>query len=76
VGVGVRLGADTPNVHDRTFHPLVARFAECMVVFTDTTFGRKEGNLSNLKGCPRGAWNDHMLIETTFSMLTQICHSK
>jgi len=69
-------GADTANVHDRTFHPLVARFADRMIVCADTTFGRTEGNPSNLKVCPRGTWNDRMLIETTFSMLTQICHSK
>jgi len=69
-------GADTATAHDSTFHPLVARFTERMVVFADTTFGRKEGNPSNMKVCARGTWNDRMLIETTFSMLTQICHSK
>ncbi len=69
-------GADTANAHDSTFHPLVTRFAERMVVFADTTFGRKEGNPSNLKVCARGTWNDRMLIETTFSMLTQVCYTK
>ncbi len=69
-------GADTVNAHDSTFHPLVTRCAARMVVFADTTFGRKEGNPSNMKVCARGTWNDRMLIETTFSMLTQICHSK
>ena len=78
VGRGLRLPATArpANVNDSTFHPLVARFAERMVVFADTTFGCTEDNPSNLKVYPRGAWNDRMLIETIFSMLTQICHSK
>ncbi len=46
-----------------------------MIVFADTTVGRKEGNPSNLKVCARGTWNDRMRIETTFSLLTQICHA-
>jgi len=69
-------GADTANVHDSTVHPLVTRFTERMIVFADTTFGRKEGNPSNLKVCPRGTWNNRMLVETTFSMLTLVCRAK
>jgi len=69
-------GADTANAHDSTFHPLVTRFAERMIVFADTTFGRKVGNPSNMKVCARGTWNDRMLIETTFSMLTLVCRAK
>jgi len=74
-GVVCAWGADTANVHDSTFHPLVTRFAARMIVFADTTVGRKEGNPSNLKVCARGTWNDRMRIETTFSLLTQICHA-
>ena len=59
-------GADTANAHDRTFHPRVTRCAARMIVFADTTFGRKVGNPSNMTVCARGAWNDRMLIETTF----------
>jgi hypothetical protein len=69
-------GADTANVHDSAFQPLVAQFAEQMIVLADGNFARKEGNPPNLKVCPRGTWNDRMLVETTFSMLTLICHSK
>jgi len=29
-----------------------------------------------LKLCQRGEWNDRMLIETVWSMLTQVCHFK
>jgi hypothetical protein len=68
--------ADTANVHDSAFQPLVARFADDMIVLADGNFARKEGNPSNLKVCPRGTWNDRMLVETTFSMLTLVCHAK
>jgi len=69
-------GADTANVHDSAFQPLIARFATQMVVLADEHFARKEGNPPNLKVCPRGRWNDRMLVETTFSMLTLVCHAK
>jgi len=39
-------------------------------------FGRKRDNPPNLKLCPRGAWNDRMLVEATFSMLMQVCYVK
>jgi hypothetical protein len=69
-------GADTANVHDSAFQPLVARFAEAMVVLVDHTFGRAGANPANMKVCPRGTWNDRMAVETTFSMLTLVCHLK
>jgi len=69
-------GAETANAHDSASHPLVTRFAERMIVRADTTFGRTGRTPSNLKVCPRGAWNDRMLVETTFPMLTLVCHTK
>ncbi len=68
--------ADTANVHDSAFQPLIRRFAEQMVVLADGNFACHEGNPPNLKVCPRGTWNDRMLVETTFSMLTLVCHAK
>ena len=35
-----------------------------------------EGDPSNLKLCPRGEWQDRMLVETVLSMLTVVCHFK
>ena len=69
-------GAATANVHDSTFQPLVSRFDQAMIVFVDHTFGRAEANPANMKVCPRGTWNDRMVVETTFSMLTLTCHLK
>lgn len=68
--------ADTANVHDSAFQPLVARFAEEMIVLTDSNFARTEGTPPNMKVCPRGTWNERMVVETFFSMLTTVCHCK
>lgn len=75
-GLACAWGADTANVHDSAFQPLVTRFADEMVVFVDSTFGRAADNPPNMKVCPRGTWNDRMAVETTFSMLTLVCHLK
>jgi hypothetical protein len=68
--------AEAANVHDSTFHGLIRRFAEVMIVLTDQGFVAKEGNPPNMKPVRRGTWNERMLVETFFSMLTGICHAK
>jgi len=68
--------AATANVHDSTFQPIIRDFNEQMVVFTDSNFASAAGNPANMKVCARGTWNERMMVETTFSMLTQVCHSK
>jgi hypothetical protein len=45
-----------------------------MIVLSDTGFHAAEGDPSNLKLCPRGEWEDRMLVETVLSMLTLVCH--
>lgn len=65
------LGASA-HAHDTWFHPLIQRFEDRMIILADTGFHAAEGDPPNLKFCPRGAWNDRMLIETVFSMLTLI----
>jgi len=75
-GLVCACAADTANVHDSAFQPLIAQFAEEMIVLTDPNFARAEGNPPNLKVCARGTWNDRMVVETFFSMLTTVCHCK
>ena len=58
------------------FRPLVARFADSMVVLTDSAFHGQTGDPTNMKVCRRGTWNTRMLIETVWSMLTKVCHFK
>lgn len=64
------------NTHDTLFHPLIEVFKERMIVLSDTGFHAKTGDPANLKLCRRGTWNERMVIETVFSMLTMISHLK
>ena len=73
-GLITRWACATANVHDTTFHPLVATVQDEMVVLADGAFHAAAGDPPNLKVCPRGAWNQRMLVETVLSMLTTVCH--
>jgi hypothetical protein len=75
-GFVVGWDCDTTNVSDITFHPLIAAVEARMIVLSDTGFHAKEGDPSNLKLCPKGHWNDRMVVETVLSMLTVVCHLK
>lgn len=75
-GLVVDWACDTANVHDTTFHPLIEKVQETTVVLADSGFHKKEGDPENLKLCPRGQWNDRMLVETMLSLLTTVCHLK
>jgi hypothetical protein len=66
----------TANVHDSTFHPLIARFAEEMIVLTDAHFHAKAGDPPNMKVCPPRTWNVRMVVETVLSLVTTVCHAK
>jgi hypothetical protein len=39
-------------------------------------FRCKTGIPSNLKLCLKGTWNDRMMVEPSFSLLTVICQAK
>ena len=67
---------DTANVADNTFQWLIRQVEEQMIVLSDTGFHAAEGDPTNLKLCPRGEWQDRMLVETVLSMLTVVCHFK
>ena len=66
----------TANVSDQEFLPLVEKVHEKMIVLADKGFRRKADSPQNLKICQRGEWNDRMLIETIFSLLSQVCKLK
>jgi len=51
-------------------------FQDRMLILGGTGFDARAGNPPNLKVCPRGTWNDHMLIEAVYSRLTLIRHMK
>jgi hypothetical protein len=75
-GLVVAWACDTANVADNTFQGLIRQFEERMIVLSDTAFHAAEGDPTNLKLCPRGEWQDRMLVETVLSMLTLVCHLK
>jgi hypothetical protein len=64
------------NHSDQDFLSLVDLLLEDGVVFSDLGFRCKGGLPDNLKLCLKGTWNDRMWIETTFSLLTVVCHAK
>jgi hypothetical protein len=66
----------TMNRPDQDFLPLVALVREDGVVLSDLGFRCKAGVPDNLKLCLKGTWNDRMMIETTFSLLTVVCQAK
>ena len=77
VGLIVDWDVDTANVYDGSaFQHLVDQVADAMLVFADPDFVKHGWQPTNLKICPKGTWNDRMLIETVLSMLTVLCHFK
>jgi hypothetical protein len=66
----------TMNRPDEDFHPLLALYQHDSIVLADLGFRCQAGIPANLKLCPKGTWNDRMVIETIFSMLTVICKAK
>ncbi len=67
---------DTANVHDTTFQPLIRRYEDRTVIFSDFGFHAKEGDPTNLKVCIPYQHNERMIVETVLSMLTTVCHFK
>ena len=68
---------DTANVYDGSaFQHVVDGVTGETVVFADTGFAKKDWHPHHLRLCLRGEWSDRMIIETTLSMLTLVCHFK
>lgn len=75
-GLVVDWECDTANVSDTVFHPLIEKMKELMIVLGDSAFHARTGDPEYLKICPRGTWNQRMVVETVLSMLTTVCHLK
>ena len=80
LGRVVDWAVDTANVYDSAFHPLIEKYDGRMLILGDSGFHVKataeHRDPENLKVCPRGTWNDRMVIETVLSLLTGTCHLK
>lgn len=64
------------NAHDQDFNTQIEQLAGHTITLTDLGFRCKDGLPDNLKLCPKGTWNERMLVETAFSLLTVVCHMK
>ena len=75
-GLIVDWSVSTDNVCDKEFQPMIKKYENRMIVFTDTNFNDKNGNACNMKICKRGSWNGRMIVESIFSMLSVLTHFK
>ena len=78
-GLVVEWDTNTANHNDTIFRPLVESFEGEMVVLTDGGFHTKlikGGDPANMKVCQPDTWNERMIIERVFAMLTAVCHLK
>lgn len=72
----VAWASQTANTTDHHFLPLVAALEGQSIVLADMGFHSAQGDPPNLKLCRRGTWNERMLIETVFSLVTTVCGLK
>lgn len=66
----------TINVYDKHFHPLIRPLEGQTIVLADLGFRDQNGVPDNLKLCPKGTWNERMVVETALSMVTVVCSLK
>jgi hypothetical protein len=64
------------NTPDQNFHPMIANLEDRSIVLADLGFRSAQAMPSNLKLCAKGTWNERMLVETAWSMLTVVCDLK
>jgi len=67
---------DTLNVHDQRFHPVMERHQDETITLADWGFRSASGVPGNCLLCPKGTWNERMLVETALSLVTVICDLK
>src|SRR5207253_11022323 len=63
-GLVVAWDCATAHVADNTFQGLIRQFEDQMIILSDSAFHAAAGDPTNLKLCPRGAWEDRILVET------------
>ena len=61
---------------DQDYNSLTASFDEQTIALHDFGFRDARGLPRNIKICKKGTWNERMVVETSFSMLTVVCNAK
>ncbi len=74
--VGIKLCWLINSRGDQVFLPMIEPLEGQTITLSDTGFECAAGVPENLKLCPKGTWNERMLLETILSMLTVVCRLK
>ena len=64
------------NHPDKDFNRFAAPFQDQTITLTDLGFRDANGAPSHHKFCQKGTWNERMVVETVFAMLTVVCQLK
>ena len=64
------------NRPDQDFNPLIETLDGQTITLSDLGFRCADGVPDNLKLCLKGTWNERMMVETSFSMITVVCGAK
>jgi hypothetical protein len=64
------------NAHDQQFNNEIEKLNGLTISLSDLGFRCAEGVPENLKLCEKNTWNERMIVETVFSLLTVICDMK
>ena len=64
------------NAHDQDFNAEIEKWDGQTITLTDLGFRCQEGIPDNIKLCEKGTWNERMIVETVFSLLTVVCGMK
>ena len=67
---------DKMNCADNSFLDFFAEYDQEAILLADWGFRCAAGVPNNVKICKKGTWNERMLVETSFSLLTVVCHAK
>ena len=67
---------DTANEPDNLFRETATKYDGQTIALCDLGFRQQDTRQQNLKYCEKGTWNERYLIESDFSVVEGVCHSK
>src|SRR5258706_2517442 len=67
---------DKMNYPDQDFLTFFEEYDGEAIILADWGFRCAAGVPANVKLCKKGTWNDRMVVETSFSLLTVVCHAR
>ena len=67
---------DKLNCPDKSFLDFFEEYDQQAILLADWGFPCAQGVPDNVKVCKKGTWNDRMVVETSFSLLTVVCKAK